>query len=51
MPRAALKLALGELAEVVTTGQRAVPKKALDLGYRFRFPDLEPALADVLARR
>ncbi len=51
VPRAALKLALGELAEVVTTGQRAVPKKALDLGYRFRFPDLEPALADVLARR
>jgi len=51
VPKAALKLALGELAAVVTTGQRVVPRKALDLGYRFRFPDLEPALGDVLARR
>jgi uncharacterized protein (TIGR01777 family) len=48
LPTAVLKLALGEMAEVVTTGQRAVPKKALDLGFRFRFAGLAAALADVL---
>jgi uncharacterized protein len=49
VPAAAVKLAFGELAGAITTGQRVQPKKALDLGYHFRFPSLEPALADVLA--
>jgi uncharacterized protein (TIGR01777 family) len=48
LPTAVLKLALGEMAEVVTSGQRAVPKKALDLGFRFRFPGVDAALADLL---
>ncbi len=47
-PAAALRLALGEMAEVVLASQRVVPRKALDLGYRFRFPDLGPALRDLL---
>lgn len=47
-PKAALRLFLGEMAELVTTGQRVVPRKALALGYRFRFPALGPALADLL---
>ncbi|HZZ85556.1 MAG TPA: TIGR01777 family oxidoreductase [Anaeromyxobacteraceae bacterium] len=50
-PAAAVKLALGELAEVAITGQRVMPAKALRLGYRFRFPELGPALADVLEAR
>ena len=48
VPRLALKLALGELSSVVATGQRALPRKALALGYRFRFPSLDAALRDVL---
>jgi NAD dependent epimerase/dehydratase family enzyme len=28
--------------------QHVVPQKARDLGYEFRFPALEPALADLL---
>ncbi len=48
VPTLGLKLALGELADAVATGQRVVPKKAIDLGYRFRHPDLEPALRDLL---
>jgi NAD dependent epimerase/dehydratase family enzyme len=29
-------------------GQRAIPAKAQALGYQFRFPELEPALRDLL---
>jgi uncharacterized protein (TIGR01777 family) len=47
-PAAAVKLLLGEMATVVLDGQRVVPKRALDLGFRFRFPELGPALRDAL---
>jgi uncharacterized protein (TIGR01777 family) len=47
-PAFGLRLMLGEVADVVTTGQRVVPKKALALGYTFRYPELGPALADIL---
>lgn len=46
----ALRLAFGELASVMTTGQRVFPKIALDGGYQFRFPQLEPALRSILAK-
>jgi len=48
-PGIALRLGLGEVAQVILEGQRVMPKRALALGYSFRFPTLEPALADVLA--
>jgi NAD dependent epimerase/dehydratase family enzyme len=48
-PAAALRLALGEMADLLLTGQRALPDKAQALGYRFRFAEVEPALAAVLA--
>jgi uncharacterized protein (TIGR01777 family) len=47
-PAVAIRLALGEVAEAILASQRAVPRKALGLGYRFRFPELEPALRDLL---
>lgn len=47
-PRLALRLALGELSRELLASQRAVPRKALELGYRFRFPELERALQDLL---
>jgi uncharacterized protein len=43
-----LKLALGEGATLVLEGQRALPKRALDDGYVFRFPALESALEDIV---
>jgi len=46
-PAFGLRLALGGVAEVVTTGQRVLPKQALALGYQFRFPTLDAALADL----
>lgn len=48
-PGFALKLALGaERANIVLEGQRVVPARLTELGYRFRFPTLEKALADLL---
>lgn len=48
VPRFALKLMYGEMAGAVLSSQRALPARALDAGYSFRFPELRPALADVL---
>ena len=47
-PAAAIRLALGEMSTVVLDGQRVVPKKALDLGFAFRFTDVLTALKDVV---
>jgi hypothetical protein len=48
-PRFMLRLALGEVANVITTGQRVLPKRALELGYAFKFPDIDGAIRNVLA--
>jgi uncharacterized protein len=48
IPGAALRLLYGEMAEIVTEGQRAVPRRALELGYGFAHPDLDEALRDAL---
>lgn len=50
VPATALKVLYGEMAEIVTTGQRVLPARLQQLGYGFRFPELEPALRDVLGR-
>lgn len=47
-PAAAVRLALGELAGAALASQRVLPRRALELGYRFRFPELRPALRDLL---
>jgi uncharacterized protein (TIGR01777 family) len=48
-PRLALRVMRGEeLTEHVLASLRVVPRRALDLGYEFRWPDLEPALRDLL---
>lgn len=48
VPGAALKLLYGEMSMIVLTGQRAVPRRLEELGYRFSQRELEPALKDVL---
>lgn len=47
-PVFALRLALGEMAEMLLTGQRALPKKLLSLGYQFRYPKLDKALNSIV---
>ena len=39
----------GELADTVAGGQRVIPRRALDLGFEFRYRELEPALRAALA--
>ena len=51
VPGLALKALYGEMAFVVTTGQRAVPARLLELGYGFRRPDLEEALRGTVGTR
>ena len=48
VPALALRVLYGEMAEIVTTGQRAIPRRALELSYTFRHPDLDEALASAL---
>ncbi len=47
-PALALRLLLGEMADLVLEGQRALPQRLEELGYRFRFPTAETALLDLL---
>jgi len=49
VPAFALKLALGEMAELLLlNGQRVLPERLLRAGFKFRFPTAENALKDVL---
>jgi uncharacterized protein (TIGR01777 family) len=47
VPGPLLKMALGEFAQVFLEGQCAVPTRLLALGFDFRFPILDQALADL----
>jgi uncharacterized protein len=38
----------GEFGKVLRGGQRVMPRRALDLGYEFKYPELDEALEDLL---
>ena len=46
-PDGILRVVLGEVATVVTTGQKVVPAKPLALGYQFKYPQIAEALRAV----
>jgi hypothetical protein len=50
VPGLAVKALYGEMAMIVTTGQRAVPKRLAELDYDFRRADLEDALREATGR-
>jgi uncharacterized protein (TIGR01777 family) len=51
VPKLAMKARFGsEFGEVITGGQRAVPRRALDAGFEFRQPEVEAALRSLLRR-
>jgi uncharacterized protein (TIGR01777 family) len=48
VPAFAIKLLYGEMSEIVTEGQRAVPERTLAGGFTFTHADLDAALQDTL---
>ncbi len=49
-PSAAMKLAFGEMAQVLLKGSRISAEKLISAGYEFRFPELEGALANLMKK-
>lgn len=47
VPAFVLRLAMGESATLLIDGQRAIPKHLKDMGYTFRFENVEDALKDI----
>jgi uncharacterized protein (TIGR01777 family) len=50
VPALAIRALYGEMAQVVTTGVRLVPRRLQELGFRWRWPELEPALRSATGR-
>jgi uncharacterized protein (TIGR01777 family) len=50
-PGFALRIVLGEFSQFLTTGARVLPARAEREGFSFRYPHLEGALKELLARR
>ena len=49
-PDSLLKLVLGQVASIITTGQRVLPATALALRYQFKYPQLVDALRAIFTR-
>jgi NAD dependent epimerase/dehydratase family enzyme len=48
VPTFVLRMMFGEMADIVLEGNRVSPKKIMDAGFAFKFPDLKGALDDLL---
>ena len=48
IPGFAIGLLYGEMAQIVTQGQRAIPRRTVQLGFEYRHPGLDEALRDAL---
>jgi len=48
VPGFLIRIALGEFGSVLLNGQKALPKRLLELGFDFRFSNIEEALEDLL---
>ncbi len=45
-----LKLAMGEMADLVLHGQRVIPQRLSDMGFHFQHPNLEDALKSIVLK-
>jgi uncharacterized protein len=43
-----IKLVLGEFGSVILEGQKVIPRKLLNTGYTFQYPEIENALRDIV---
>jgi len=48
LPSFFLRMLMGEMAGIVLSSQKALPRRLLKAGYRFRYPDLSTALVTIL---
>ncbi len=51
MPEKVLRLMMGEMADLLLYGQNVYPKRLLGEGFRFRHPELQPALEQLLSKK
>lgn len=51
MPALMLKVIMGEMADLLVYGQKVIPYKLEQAGFEFRFPELEPALENLLLNK
>jgi hypothetical protein len=51
VPKFALKIVLGESTDFVLSSIRAIPSKAIDKGFEFKFIEPENALRDLLIKK
>ncbi|MFC1564598.1 TIGR01777 family oxidoreductase [candidate division KSB1 bacterium] len=49
VPKTALRLRFGEMADILTESQKVIPDRLLESGFEFRFPHILPALEDLLS--
>lgn len=49
-PAPMLRFALGEVADILLTGQKVEPRRAREAGFKFRFPDIDSALRDIVSK-
>jgi len=49
-PSFLIKLVLGEFGSVILKGQKVIPKRLLENGFSFQYPDIYTALQNILKR-
>lgn len=50
VPKALLKLPLGEMSVLITEGRYSQPRRLLEEGFAFQFPTIEKALEDIYSK-
>ena len=50
VPGFLLKLVLGEMSVLITEGRYSQPRRLLEQGFQFKFPNIEKALEDIYSK-
>jgi hypothetical protein len=50
VPKPLLKLALGEMSVLITEGRYSEPRRLLEQGYQFQFPQIQAALGNIFSK-
>ncbi len=50
VPGFVLKIVFGELSSILLTGQKVLPEKILNAGFKFKYPDIDGALRAIFSK-